>query len=84
MTNIQSLRSTEVDRPVQRGHTWRRREKEEAMKENDSSENNQSGHGATPLSVKENIQYVSSELDNAGYRLQFLDETLRTLLLSAS
>ncbi|GFW72964.1 hypothetical protein TNCV_830871 [Trichonephila clavipes] len=42
------------------------------------------GHGTTPLSVKGDIEDVSSELNNGGYRLHFLDETSRTLLLSAS
>ncbi|GFV43447.1 hypothetical protein TNCV_5121 [Trichonephila clavipes] len=41
-------------------------------------------HGATPLRVKEDIEDVSSELGNEGSRLHFLDETSRTILLSAS
>ncbi|GFU93322.1 hypothetical protein TNCV_1860531 [Trichonephila clavipes] len=41
-------------------------------------------HGTTPLKVKEDVDDVSSELDNGGYRLHFLDETSKTLLLSAS
>ncbi|GFX03435.1 hypothetical protein TNCV_4634471 [Trichonephila clavipes] len=42
------------------------------------------GHETTPLRVKEDIEDVSSELGNVGYRLHFLDETSRTLLLSSS
>ncbi|GFV33196.1 RNase H domain-containing protein [Trichonephila clavipes] len=38
----------------------------------------------TPLRVKEDIEDVSRELDNGGYRLHFLDETSRTRLLSAT
>ncbi|GFT98145.1 hypothetical protein TNCV_789591 [Trichonephila clavipes] len=41
------------------------------------------GHETTPLRVKEDSKDVSSELDNGGYRLHFLDETSRFLLLSA-
>ncbi|GFT63566.1 hypothetical protein TNCV_870331 [Trichonephila clavipes] len=41
-------------------------------------------HGITPLRVKGDIEDASSELDNGGYRLHFLEETPRTLLLSAS
>ncbi|GFV92549.1 hypothetical protein TNCV_1744541 [Trichonephila clavipes] len=39
------------------------------------------GHGTTPLRGKEYIEDVSSELDNGGSRLQFLDETSRTIAL---
>ncbi|GFY35233.1 uncharacterized protein TNCV_5046071 [Trichonephila clavipes] len=42
------------------------------------------GHGLTPLRVKEDIEDVSSELGNGSYGLHSLDETSRTLLLSAS
>ncbi|GFV32090.1 hypothetical protein TNCV_1673791 [Trichonephila clavipes] len=43
------------------------------------------GHNATLLRVKEDIEDISSELlSNGGERLHFLDETSRTLLLSAS
>ncbi|PRD17630.1 UNVERIFIED_CONTAM: hypothetical protein NCL1_63864 [Trichonephila clavipes] len=42
------------------------------------------GHETTPLRVKEDIDDVSSELGNGGYRLHFLDETFRTQLLSVS
>ncbi|GFS73530.1 uncharacterized protein TNCV_5003001 [Trichonephila clavipes] len=41
------------------------------------------GH-ETPLKVKEDIEDASSELDNGGYMLHFLDERPRILLLSAS
>ncbi|GFW93273.1 uncharacterized protein TNCV_2603911 [Trichonephila clavipes] len=40
-------------------------------------------HGTTPLRVKEDIEDVSSELGHGGERLHFLDETSKTLLLSA-
>ncbi|GFW84021.1 hypothetical protein TNCV_1661901 [Trichonephila clavipes] len=41
-------------------------------------------HRTTPLRVKEDIEEASSELDNEGQRLHFLDEMSRTVLLSAS
>ncbi|GFU66967.1 hypothetical protein TNCV_4296191 [Trichonephila clavipes] len=42
------------------------------------------GHGTTPISVKGDIEDVSSELYNESLRLHFMDETPRILLLSAS
>ncbi|GFX55794.1 uncharacterized protein TNCV_3428651 [Trichonephila clavipes] len=42
------------------------------------------GRETAPLRVKGDIEDVSSELDNGGYRWHFLDETPRTLLLLAS
>ncbi|GFY04704.1 hypothetical protein TNCV_419591 [Trichonephila clavipes] len=35
----------------------------------------------TPLSMKGNIEDISSELDNGDYRLHFLDETFKTIAL---
>ncbi|GFV50333.1 hypothetical protein TNCV_622411 [Trichonephila clavipes] len=40
-------------------------------------------HETIPLRVKGDIKDVSSELDNRGYRLPFLDETSRILLLAS-
>ncbi|GFU29637.1 hypothetical protein TNCV_2408601 [Trichonephila clavipes] len=37
------------------------------------------GHGTTPPRVKEDIEDVSSELRNGGYRLRFFNETSRAL-----
>ncbi|GFX95346.1 uncharacterized protein TNCV_849361 [Trichonephila clavipes] len=42
------------------------------------------GHGTTSLRVKEDIEDASSALGDGGYRLHFLDETSRTVLLSVS
>ncbi|GFY30513.1 hypothetical protein TNCV_3522761 [Trichonephila clavipes] len=42
------------------------------------------GHETTPLMVQGDIEDVFTELDNEGYRLHFLDETPKILLLSGS
>ncbi|GFU88208.1 uncharacterized protein TNCV_846011 [Trichonephila clavipes] len=39
------------------------------------------GHETTSLRVKGDIEDVSSELDNTGLKLPFLDETSRIILL---
>ncbi|GFW48715.1 hypothetical protein TNCV_4242961 [Trichonephila clavipes] len=42
------------------------------------------GHETIPLRVKGENEYVSSELDNGGQRVHFLNETPRIILLSAT